>query len=738
MKSNKLINLILIVLGLSFGLTSCFKDLDTIPLDEDEVTSAVVYNDNDSYKRVLAKLYAGLAVSGQEGPAGQPDILGIDEGFSTYLRQYWKAQELSTDEAVVAWNDGNIHDFHQQDWDANNEFITAMYNRIFYQISLCNEFIRETTDEKLDSRGTDAALKAEIATYRAEARFLRALSYYHALDMFRNVPFVTEGDAVGAFFPEQTNAEDLFNYIESELKAIENDLMPPQANEYARADQAAAWTLLAKLFLNSEIYTGKERYADCVTYSEKIINAGYELEPSYQNLFVADNNKANGVIFPVAFDGIRTQTYGGMVFLIHAAVGGSMDPAAFGIDGGWGGIRTTSALVEKFPVVGSGEPVVVPNPGNTYPVIYVPGDYQETVYGFGGWDPTNTTTVLASVNDNGIYEGYKYFLEGSQFKFTPEPVWDLAYGDTDGDGILDSDNAPNFTIDEEGMYRLTVNLNDLSYSIEKMDWGLIGDATPGGWDTDTNMAWDSDEKALVLQLDLTAGSIKFRANDGWDVNLGDPELDGLLGYGDDNIGITSAGNYLIKLYLDRPDYTYSVELTSFDSRALFYTDGQSLDIEDIAQFTDGYAITKYKNLNSDGTNASDLAFVDTDYPLFRLADVYLMYAEAVLRGGGGDMSTAVDLVNAIRGRAYNGASGNISASDLTLDFILDERARELYWEGQRRTDLIRFGKFSSTDYLWPWKGGVPEGVSTDSHFDVFPIPATDIGANPNLEQNSGY
>ena len=123
-----------LLLGMTLLAVSCFKDLDTVPLDSDEITSAVVYDNPAAYKQVLAKLYAGLALSGQEGPAGKPDISGIDEGFSTYLRQYWKAQELPTDEAVIAWNDGTIQDFHQQDWDANNEFVTAMYNRIFYQI----------------------------------------------------------------------------------------------------------------------------------------------------------------------------------------------------------------------------------------------------------------------------------------------------------------------------------------------------------------------------------------------------------------------------------------------------------------------------------------------------------------------------------------------------------------------------------------------------------------------------
>ena len=172
---------------------------------------------------------------------------------------------------------------------------------------------------------------------------------------------------------------------------------------------------------------------------------------------------------------------------------------------------------------------------------------------------------------------------------------------------------------------------------------------------------------------------------------------------------------------------------------MFYSDGQSLEIADIFEFTEGYAITKFKNVTSTGQGGSDLAFPDTDYPVFRLADAYLIYAEATLRGGtGGDAAIALTLINSLRERAYGDTGGNIIADDLTLDFMLDERARELLWEGHRRTDLIRYGKFSNTDYLWPWKGGIEEGISVDSKYDLLPIPASDIGANPNLKQNPGY
>jgi len=513
--------------------TSCLKDLDTVPIDPDQMISENVFEDPASYKQILAKLYAGLAVTGQTGPSGNADISGIDEGFGQYHRMLWYHQELTTDEAVISWNDQTIKDFHWQTWGTTDVFIAALYYRIFYQISAVNEYIRETSDSKLDDRGVTGQLRTDIGYFRAEARWLRALSYWHALDHFANVPFVTEDDAVGAFFPQQISRADLFKYVEDELKAIETLLVNAGANEYARADKGAACMLLAKLYLNAEIYTGTERNTDCITYCKKIIDGGYSLEPDYSYLFLADNDLArNEVIFPVAFDGAFTKTWGGTTFLVHAGVGGDMNPEEFGIDGGWGGTRTTSAFVNKF---------------------------------------------------------------------------------------------------------------------------------------------------------------------------------------EDSSGDT-------------------------DKRAMFFTEGQNLEIEDIGLFTDGYAITKFKNVDRDGNAGIDLTHPDTDFPMFRLADVYLMYAEAVLRGGqGGDQGTALNYVNIVRERAFGGSTdGHITSDELNLDFIIDERARELYWEGHRRTDLVRFKLFTGGTYLWPWKGNLQVGRATDAKYNLFPIPDSDIGANPNLVQNEGY
>ena len=282
----KYLKITLAALALVVMSTSCLKDLDVTPLDKNVPTASVVFDTPESYVQALAKLYASYATSGQQGPSGKPDIENIDEGFSNYLRQYWNAQELSTDEAVMAWNDATIKDFHWQTWAVNDVFIAALYSRIFFTISVSNEYVRNTVG------------KEEYKQYLAEARFIRAHSYWHALDLFGNPSFVTEDDAPGAFFPRQIGRTDLFNYIESELKAIENDLGNPRFM-YGRADKAAAWMLLAKLYLNAEVYTGQNRYADAVTYLEKVLDAGYTLAPAYSDNFMADNHTSPELIFSI-------------------------------------------------------------------------------------------------------------------------------------------------------------------------------------------------------------------------------------------------------------------------------------------------------------------------------------------------------------------------------------------------------------------------------------------------------
>lgn len=619
-------------------LHSCADNLDLKP-EDDRLTGDAAFEDPAAYKQFLAKLYAGLALSGQDGPAGDPDLVGLDEGTQTYLRLLWMIQELPTDEAVIGWDDGTIKDLHYQTWTSGNEFIRTMYSRLLYQVALTNEFLRQTSDGVLADRGVEADLVAEIQGYRTEARFLRALAYYHALDVFGNVPFVTENDPIGSFLPQQIQRVDLFDYVESELLEIENLIAGPRQNEYGRADRAAVWMLLSKLYLNSEVYTGTPRYSDVITYTNNVINAGYSVSNNdpYFHLFLADNDSngtASELIFPITFDGLNSQTWGGMTFLIHGAVGGTMNPADYGINGGWGGMRTTSAFVSKF----------------------------------------DSTVDLIEANNN----------LGTQ-----------------------------------------------------SDWGLVGSATENSWDGPDMEMFESSPNVFQLYAELVEGEMKFRFDEDWGVNYGDDGPDGSLDDGGANILIGADGTYFVTLDLNT--LTYSIELFEGDQRALFYTDGQSLEIDNIAAFNQGYAIEKFRNVDVNGNAGSDSTgdFVDTDFPLFRLADAYLMYAEANLRGGGGNAGDAITYINILRQRAYGNDLGAISQNDFNLDFILDERARELFWECHRRTDLIRFGQFT-TQGIWPWKGNVPQGTTTAAFRDLMPLPATDLGVNTNLTQNEGY
>ena len=172
-----------------------------------------------------------------------------------------------------------------------------------------------------------------------------------------------------------------------------------------------------------------------------------------------------------------------------------------------------------------------------------------------------------------------------------------------------------------------------------------------------------------------------------------------------------------------------------DSRAMFHTDGQNYEMAKVYPFKEGYAVTKFKNINSAGGAGADSSgnHVDTDLAIIRLAEVLLNYAEAHVRGGAGDSSTAANYINQLRSRA---SAPTINSSDLTVDLVMDERARELYWEGHRRPDLIRDGKFVTSSYLWPFKAGAAQGMATDEYnYSQF---RRCYSWNSNIKQNPNY
>jgi len=512
----------------TLGLAAC---TDTTVEPKSTITDANIFNDPNSYRAFLAKIYGGLALSGQQGPAGQADISGIDEGFSQYLRLYWETEELPTDEAVIAWNDIGLPEMNTQLWTEQSNMVVAMYYRIYFQVALANEFLRQTTDAKLASRGVGATLKAQIQTYRAEARFLRALSLWHAIDLFGDVPLPTEADAVGSTPPKQATRVQVYNFIVTELNDIKAALPAAGASSYGRATPGAADMLLAELYLNAAVYTGTPNYAGALTAAQSVIaSAAYSLDPTFRRMFLADNASSPEIIFAITQDGLKTQTWGGVTFLVHASCGGSMSNTTYGIDGCWWGLRLKPEAYNRF----------------------------------------------------------------------------------------------------------------------------------------------------------TAG----------------------------------------------------------DGRAAFvYTTGQTLtfgSVDDRSNFTVGAAAPKFQNVTSGGSAGSNATFVDADFPVFRLAEAYLIYAEAWRRGGGGDSATAYGYFNQLRERAFGNTTANIAPGALTLDLILDERGRELLWEAHRRTDLVRYGLFTGGTYVWTLKGNTVAGIATETFRDLYPLPASELIANPNLKQNPGY
>jgi len=528
----KYLNKIYFLLGLIFFFGACTDDLNVIPQDDDELLSEDFYTNSGAYEQALAGIYGNLSLTGTDG-AGSSNISGIDAGTSQYGRVLWYLQDLAADEALWSYeNDPGTKEIQRNIWTPANPILRGMYGRAMFSVALANDFLRESTDAKLAERGHTSDVGDVIVAYRAEARLLRALSYYHLMDLFGKAAFVTEADPVGTYQAPEYNRAQLFDFIESELLAIEGDLVDARANQYARADKGVAWMILAKIYLNAEVYINTNRYADCITQCNKIIGGGYSLASNWSLNFMADNdfNEAglNEIIFPLVSDGVVTQNYGPTTVIINGEVGS---------------------------IEGNGEDLGVSS---------------------GGW--------------GGALRVRKQFAE----RF------------------------------------------------------------------------------------LNEGS---------------------------------------------------------DDRNTLITAGRDIDIIDVADRDSGYIITKYSNRTSGGAAGPDATFVDTDFPLFRLADVYLMYAEAYVRGGGGSESTALGYINDLRDRA--GAS-LISTNDLTLEFLIAERSRELYWESHRRQDLIRFGLYTGGNYNWAWKGNGASGIAIGNHMAVYPLPSESLAANPNLTQNPGY
>lgn len=337
--------IITIVLSAAFLCVSCVKDLDQKPVTASQTDAQEVYGSADGYRSVLAKIYASFVICGQEKGGGNGDM-SSNNGYDFY-RGYFNLQEAPTEEMAGTWLSGDkIEDLTYMSWDASDPWVADTYYRAYYTITLANEFLSHTKDTGAFPDADKAAIKA----YAAEARFLRALSYYYILDLFGKGPFVDETMGIGAYVPDcYTNAQ-LFDFIRGELLDITEDGLL-ETPEYGRASKYAAWALLAKLCLNAEVYGAGDHYSECISSCEKIVKAGYTLEADYAKLFSADNHKrTNEIIFAFVVDSENTVSWGATTYIVCGQCGNSnaQNPADYGLTGGWGMFRVRGELPSLF------------------------------------------------------------------------------------------------------------------------------------------------------------------------------------------------------------------------------------------------------------------------------------------------------------------------------------------------------------------------------------------------------
>lgn len=322
-------------------MCSCIGDLDVMPLDPNVMTSEDAYSTPEGYIQGLKKIYSVWALSGQDN-AGASDLEGMDAGNTVLLRCWWTLQENTTDEAKCAWGDSWVSQVNSIIWNtAEVEPMEGLYHRAMYIVSLVNDYLKQLPNAP---EGVDRE------RYNAEARFCRALAYYVLMDAFGNPPFATE--ETGSSLPEQIKRSDLFDWIEGELNTIKPSL-PEMTDEYGRADQHCVDFLLARMYLNSEVYTGTKRYTDCITACNNIITSNsYELADDYSELFMADNGEnadaRKEIIFPVIADGNTTQSYGIGAIILGSRSGSEGTVENYGCNGGWDGFRATGNLIRAF------------------------------------------------------------------------------------------------------------------------------------------------------------------------------------------------------------------------------------------------------------------------------------------------------------------------------------------------------------------------------------------------------
>ena len=434
-------------LALTLGLSSCVGDLDLQPNDPNLVDT----NAPDFKENTLAICYSGIACEGINGP-GSSYVSGLDGGASAYLRLIFTLSEWCTDECVWIWpNDesAGAGDIDACTWASNNTYLQGAYYRLIGHIAICNQFLANYKDETDD----------KSMEMKAEARVLRAYSYYNMLDLFGKSSFITEEAEPGSE-PVQYTRKELFEWLEGELTDIVDNSNIDRTPALGRVGLDGAEALLAKLYLNGEVWTGsKEYWAKCQKRCENIIARhqgkgwnGTGLAEHYLYLFCRQNaeympggSRENEILFGIYYNDTYTQSYGGPTFVISATISNThyIPRQNYGSVSEWSCIRGKKEMAQKFQGTEyvndvrndlwlQGGPNVYPE-GEENGESWDAEDYSDEFHGFtGDWKTTGGNAIIKFTGryPNAAWDGgwnmEKTIQDASTFASTAQPVIRLA------------------------------------------------------------------------------------------------------------------------------------------------------------------------------------------------------------------------------------------------------------------------------------------------------------------------
>ena len=330
------------------SLTACVHNLNTKPIDPNSSTS---FNQD----RMFTKCYSCMAVIGQSDPGGDSDVEDMDAGMSGFYRTIWYCNDLTTDEAFWIWDDAESRGLPTTDWTGSSDMIRGIYTRLNLNIKYCNHYLKYASRES-----------EEDLNRIAEVRWIRAFHVYHLMDMYLYAPLITEESSE---FPHFLPRHEIYEWLVTELQDVIT-LLPAQRVEKYRVGKAAAQLLLARIYLNADVYnkynkewvSGKtwQKAYDAATavindnpqhslVTQKIVTDSGFVYSAYQQLFMGDNHRdevMKEAIFQIYQDGIYTQSHAGANFLIAGPRIGGM--TAWGIEAEWHALRTSPTLIDKF------------------------------------------------------------------------------------------------------------------------------------------------------------------------------------------------------------------------------------------------------------------------------------------------------------------------------------------------------------------------------------------------------